>query len=249
MACLAQSGPTVVGIRGAQFTINGQVTYTAAAGFPAADSNLAGTLVNIRAVQAVFDDANYPWQGSRAHPYLSNTMGPVFFDYPDGPWDPDRNTREFVEALPDWRRCGILAFTVNLQGGGPTDGNYGERGPMQPHLNSGFDSVGNLEPAYARRLTRVLEAADRLGMVVLVGFFYQGSDERIALAPGDRNVRAAIVNGVRFLASLPHRNVLIEINNETSVGGYSHPILRPDGAVEAVELAKTEAAGRFPRFR
>src|ERR1035438_3231348 len=126
----AQAQSTVVGIRGSQFTINGHPTYTAEAGFPKADANLAGTLLNVRAVQAIFDDANYPRQGSRANPYSSNTMGAVAFDYPDGKWDAERQTAEFVKALPDWRRCGLLAFTVNLQGGGPTDGNYGENGPM-----------------------------------------------------------------------------------------------------------------------
>ena len=68
----------------------------------------------------------------------------------------------------------------------------------------------------------------------------------MTIAPDSRYVRRAITSGVEFLKSLPHRNVLIEINNETSVGGYSHPILQPDGAVEAVALAKQVAAGEFP---
>ncbi|MBI4873059.1 MAG: hypothetical protein HY822_00350, partial [Acidobacteria bacterium] len=144
-------GQTVVGIRGPYFTLNGRLTYTAEAGFPKANPNLTGTLLNVRAVQAIFDDANYPQGGSRARPYTSNTMGPVSFEYPGGKWDPERNTDELVAALPDWRRCGLLAFTINLQGGGPTDGNYGESGPTQPHVNSSFDEEGNLKPAYARR--------------------------------------------------------------------------------------------------
>ncbi|MCL4401233.1 MAG: hypothetical protein M1436_01025, partial [Acidobacteria bacterium] len=240
------SQTTVVGIRGSQFTINGHPTYTGASGFPGADTNLTGTLLNVRAVQALFDDANYPGSGSRAHPYSSNTMGAVAFDYPDGKWDPERNTREFIDALPSWRRCGLLAFTVNLQGGGPTDGNYGERGPAQPHDNSGFDPEGNLKPAYAKRLEKVIAAADRLGMVAIVGFFYQGEDERVKITPDERYVRAALTNGIEFLKSLPHRNILVEINNETSVRGYSHPMLQPDGAVEAVRLARKVAAGRLP---
>ena len=83
LPCIAQ-GATVVGIRGSFFTINGHPTYTPEAGFPNADTNLTGTLLNVRAVQAIFDDANYPRQGSRANPYVSNTMGAVSFDYPDG---------------------------------------------------------------------------------------------------------------------------------------------------------------------
>ena len=237
------SGSTVVGIRGWQFTINGQVTYTRASGFPNADPNLAGTLLNVRAVQAVFDDANYPNGGSRAHPYRSNTMGDIFWDYPDGPWDPERNVREFLAALPDWRRCGLLAFTVNLQGGGPPDGNYGERGYLQPQNNSGFDPEGNLKPAYASRLRRIIAEADRQGMVVIAGFFYFGSNERIQLAPDDRYVKEAIRQGCRFLRQLPYRNVLIEINNETNAASYKHRILQPNGALDAVLLAQ-ETVGR-----
>lgn len=237
---------TVVGIRGSRFTINGNPSYTAASGFPAADSNLEGTLLNVRAVQAVFDDANYPKQGSRAHPYPTNTMGDIFWDYPDGPWDPERNVREFLAALPDWRRCGVLAFTVNLQGGGPPDGNYGERVTMQPHLNSGFDPHGNLKPAYADRLRRIIAEADRLGMVAIVGFFYFGSNERIEITPDDRYVKEAIREGCRFLKELPHRNVLIEINNETNPRSYKHHILQPDGALDAVLLAQQTVDHQIP---
>jgi hypothetical protein len=243
----AQERRTVIGIRGSVFTINGEPTYTPRTGFPNADSNLIGTLLNVRAVQALFDDANYPEKGgARSNPYSSNTMGAVAFEYPNGKWDPDRNVQEFVDALPDWRGAGLLAFTVNLQGGGPVDGNYGENVPMQPHYNSGFDPEGNLKPAYAKRLEKVLAAADRLGMIVIVGFFYQGSDERIRIVADDAHIRSAVVNGIRFLRSLPHRNVLIEINNETSVRGYSHPMLQPDGIYELVRLAKAEAGRDFP---
>ena len=246
-------GQTVVSIRGSQFTINGHPTYAPAAGFPNADANLAGILLNVRAVQALFDDANYPTQGTRQNPYLSNTMGKVWFEYPEGKWDPDRNNREFIAALKDWRRCGLLAFTVNLQGGGPVDGNYGEhisqRQPhydQQPQHNSGFDPEGSLKPAYAERLRNIIVEADRLGMVVIVGFFYQGSDERIQLAPDNRYVRNAIVNGCRFLKELPYRNLLIEINNETNPRGYVHPILQPDGALEAVLLAQKIVEKQIP---
>ena len=188
---VAQSTPTVVGIRGPLFTINGHPTYTPEAGFPNADPNLIGTLLNVRAVQAVFDDANYPKQGTRQNPYPTAVMGAVSWDYPDtGKWDPERNTQEFIAALPAWRRAGLLAFTVNLQGGGPTDGNYGNFGPGgQPHDNSGFDAEGNLKPAYAKRLQNIIAAADRNGMVVIVGLFYFGQDSRVATTPDDGNLR------------------------------------------------------------
>ena len=96
-----------------------------------------------------------------------------------------------------------MAFTVNLQGGGPPDGNYGEKITLQPHNNSGFDEHGNLKPAYAGRLRRLIAEADRLGMVAIVGFFYFGSNERIEITPDDRYVKEAIRQGCRFLKELP----------------------------------------------
>ncbi len=75
---------TRVGIRGSQFTINGHPTYTPAAGFPNADPNIAGILLNVRAVQAIFDDVNYPVHGSRENPYPTHSMGLIHFEYPDG---------------------------------------------------------------------------------------------------------------------------------------------------------------------
>lgn len=241
----AQSTPVVVGIRGPLFTINGHPTYTPEAGFPNADPNLIGTLLNVRAVQAVFDDANYPKQGTRQNPYPTAVMGDVSWDYPDtGKWDPERNTQEFIAALPEWRRAGLLAFTVNLQGGGPTDGNFGMGG--QPVDNSGFDAQGKLKPAYAKRLQNIIAAADRNGMVVIVGLFYFGQDRRLATTPDDGILRQAIVNGIEFLKSLPNRNILVEINNEANPG-YAHPLLRPNERLaEAVLLAKQVAGGRIP---
>jgi hypothetical protein len=60
-------------------------------------------------------------------------------------------------------------------------------------------------------------------------------------------VKAAIGNAIEFLKSLPYRNVLIEINNEISAGRFSsHPILQPEGVLEAVQLIKKLAAGQFP---
>jgi hypothetical protein len=245
-AAPAAAQKTRVGIRGSLFTINGHPTYTPEAGFPKADTNLIGTLLNVRAVQAIFDDANYPQKGSRQNPYKSNTMGDVAFDYPDGKWDPERQTDEFVAALPQWRACGLLAFTVNLQGGGPTDGNFGDIAPTQPEDNTAFDPQGALKPAYARRLEKVIAAADRAGMVVIVGLYYFGQDERVQVTPDNRYIKRGIENAIGFLKSLPYRNVLIEINNETSDSGYGHSILKASGVVDAVLLAKKAAEGEFP---
>ena len=77
---------TVVTIEGDAFHINGAPTY---AGRTYGGRKIEGLLLNARMVQGVFDDLN---PETRA-----------LWDYPDGPWDPDRNTDEFVAAMPAWR--------------------------------------------------------------------------------------------------------------------------------------------------
>ena len=112
-------------------------------------------------VQGIFDDRNPATR--------------PMWDYPDGPWDPDRNTAEFVAAMPAWRDAGLLAFTLNLQGGSPQG--YSKD---QPWHNSAFEADGRLRDDYLRRLETILERADELGMVVIAGLFYFGQDHRLA---------------------------------------------------------------------
>src|SRR5881397_3335109 len=88
---------TTVSIAGNEFHINGKPTY---AGRTWRGHNIQGLLLNSRMVQGIFDDRNPETAGRWA--------------YPDtGKWDPERNTREFIGAMPEWRRRGLLAFTIN----------------------------------------------------------------------------------------------------------------------------------------
>jgi hypothetical protein len=117
--------------------------------------------MNARMVQATFDDLN---AATRAR-----------WAYPDtGEWDPDRNVREFIGMLPIYRQHGLLAVTVNWQGGSPEG--YSRE---QPWENSAFTPDGALRSEYAERMRQVIQAADACGMVVIVGYFYQGQDERL----------------------------------------------------------------------
>ena len=82
---------TVVTIRGDQFYINGQPTYK---GRMWNGHKIEGLLLNSRMVQGIFDDAN-PETVTR-------------WAYKDtGKWDPERNTREFLAAMPEWRKHGL----------------------------------------------------------------------------------------------------------------------------------------------
>src|SRR5258708_18065264 len=160
----APSNPrhTSVSIVGDEFYINGQPTY---AGRAWHGHKLQGLLLNARLVQGIFDDRN------------TNTLS--WWSYPDtGHWDPERNTREFIAAMPEWRRHGLLAFTINLQGGSP-------RGYVsaQPWHNSAFEEDGSLRSDYTARLERILDRADELAMVVILGYFYFGHYARLLDEP------------------------------------------------------------------
>jgi hypothetical protein len=173
-------------------------------------------------VQGIFDDLN-PETRSR-------------WTFPDGtPWDPDRNTREFIAAMPEWKRHGLIAFTLNLQGGSPEG--YSAH---QPWHNSAINRDGSLRPDYLARAGRILDRANSLGMVVILGIFYFGQDERVA---DEAAVIRAVDNTVDWLFSRGDRHVIIEVNNECNVQKYEHAILKPDRVHELIGRVRDRVQG------
>ncbi|MHC4546285.1 MAG: hypothetical protein ACYSYL_17530, partial [Planctomycetota bacterium] len=82
------------------------------------------------------------------------------------------------------------------------------------NLNT-FASYGvNLNPIYSDRMGRIIEAADRRGMVVLVGCLYWGGSRSKWEGWGQEQANAAIANTVRWLKDNNYRNVLVDIDNE-----------------------------------
>jgi hypothetical protein len=201
--------------------INGSPTYE---GVTFEGRRVEGLLMNSRMVQVTFDDRN---PDTRAR-----------WSYPDGPWDPDRNTSEFIAHLPEYRAHGLLAFTINLQGGSP-EGYSND----QPWINSGFEADGSLRPDYAGRVKRVLDAADELGMIVIVGFFYFGQDQYLE---DEQAVRRAVEQATEFLVRGGWRNVIVEIANEVDIPRYDHAIVRPDRCHELINLAGNVCERRLP---
>jgi hypothetical protein len=212
---------TQVSIVGEDFHINGRPTY---AGRVWQGHRIEGLLLNSRMVQAVFDDLN-PETVQR-------------WAYADtGKWDAERNVREFIAAMPEWKRHGLLAFTVNFQGGSP-EGYSGK----QDWESGAFTAEGALRPEFAARMRRVLDAADEQGMVVILGYFYFGQDQRLR---DEAAVLRATDEATRWLLDGGWRNVLVEVNNETNVKAYDHDILRPPRIHELItRVRQTERAGR-----
>lgn len=218
---LAEEPRTRVSIVDDAFHINERPTY---AGRTWKGKRIEGLLLNSRMVQAIFDDLN---PRTRAR-----------WAYPDtNVWDAERNLREFLAAMPLWRKHGLLAVTINLQGGSPQG--YSKE---QPWHNSAFTESGALRPEYVARLERVLARADELGMVVIVGYFYFGQDERLK---DEAAVIAATDAATKWLLMSGFRNVLVEVNNECDVKSYNHEILQPDRVHELIDRVRlAENAGR-----
>ncbi len=209
---------TQVSINGEKFVINGRPTYK---GRVWNGHQIEGLLLNARLVQGIFDDLNPETRANWA--------------YPDtGEWDAERNTREFIQAMPEWRRHGLMAFTINLQGGSPQG--YSK---AQPWRNSALNERGALQQDYMARLERVLDRADELGMAIILGVFYFGQDQRLQ---DEAAVVRALDNVLDWLAERDYGNVLIEVNNECNVR-YSHPVLQPERVHELIERAKAHRHG------
>ncbi len=73
-------------------------------------------------------------------------------------------------------------------------------------------------------MQQVIEKADELGMVVILGYFYFGQDQRLK---DEGAVIAATENATRWVLDQRFGNVLIEVNNECDVAAYDHDILKP----------------------
>jgi hypothetical protein len=203
-----------VTIVGDKFHINGRPTY---AGRTWNGKPIEGLLFNSRMVQATFDDRNPETATKWAFPDTKT-------------WDPDRNTTEFIAEMPGWRKHGLLAVTLNLQGGSPEG--YSKN---QPWHNSAVNADGSLDSKYLARLARVIDKADELGMVVILGVYYFGQDQRVK---DEAAVIAGVDATVDWLASKGYANVLLEINNECDVKAYDHAILMPDRVHELIERAR-----------
>lgn len=220
VSCSNDKHSTSVEIKGEQFYVNGKLTYE---GRNWDGYKIEGLLMNSRMVQGIFDDLNdttvYKWK------------------YPDtGKWDADRNTNEFVNNMEEWHSYGLLSFTINMQGGSPMG--YSSQ---QPWINSAYYEDGSLRDDYLKRLAKILDKANEIGMVPILGLFYFGQDQNLS----DENaVVNAVNNVIDWLIKKEYRNILIEINNECNVR-YDHEILQPHRVHELIEMVKKKENNGF----
>lgn len=194
---------TAVSIDGIHFKINGKSTYEGL------NPEASGMLMNIRMVNAVFDDENPETR-------------------PEG-FDPEANVDSFIKSMDEYKAKGILAFTINLQGGVPG---------YERAINSAFRADASLKPDYMKRVSRVIEAADERGLVIILGLFYQRQDQ---ILPDDDAIRKATENAAAWVRDKGYTNVIIEIANEYVHRGFRDFIKSEDGEVELMNIVRSTA--------
>ena len=116
----------------------------------------------------------------------------------------EQTTRDLIGRLPHYREHGVNTVSVFFMGS-----RFGDV--------KGYRPDASLDPVYAARMGRIIEAADNLGMVVLVGCLYW-SDSRAKEDLVDtwkqEHANRAVANTVRWLRENNYRNVFVDPDNE-----------------------------------
>ena len=193
-----------------------------------------GKLMNLRLCQGLFDDE---WMHER-------------------PFDPEKNTRNLIEALDFYKRHGIMMVNVSLQGGqagydlkvnGIARENGYKYGPEKGTYVSAFRPDGALKQAWLDRLESLLRATDRRGMIVNLMYLYQGQDEQFASTDA---IDAAARNITDWLIDKNFRNVVIDVSNEWDLGGdyWDFDTYIPRHIVQLIELIRRRLQERGADF-
>jgi hypothetical protein len=115
----------------------------------------------------------------------------------------DEEATELIENLDVFKSYGVNTVSVFFMGS-----RFGDVKGYRPNAS--------LDPAYAARMARIIEAADQRGMVVLVGCLYW-SNSRAKEDLGhwrQSHANKAVAHTVRWLTEHDYRNVFIDPDNE-----------------------------------
>ena len=113
---------------------------------------------------------------------------------------------------------------------------------VQPWFNSAYFEDGSLRPDYFSRLEKILNKADELEMVAILGLFYFGQDEHLR---DEKAVINAVNKVIDWLLGKKYKNILIEINNECNIDKYDHEILKPVRVHELIDMVKKKESNGF----
>jgi len=113
----------------------------------------------------------------------------------------DAAADSLIRHLPVFAAYGVNTVSVFFQGS-----RFGDV--------HGYRRDGTLNPVYAARMGRVIEAADAWAMVVLVGCLYWGDSRAKWDIWTQSEANAAVRNKVAFLGERGYGNALVDVDNE-----------------------------------
>jgi hypothetical protein len=113
----------------------------------------------------------------------------------------DETTDELIVNLDTFARYGVNTVSVFFMGS-----RFGDV--------KGYREDATMNPPYTRRMGRIIEAADRRGMVVLVGCLYWSNSKAKWESWTQAQANLAVANTVRWLKENNYRNVFIDVDNE-----------------------------------
>lgn len=211
---------TIVSKLGKQILINGKPVYSEIAN---ANPQSLGLLWNQRMIQGVFDDK----KDRRRYDLFKK-----------GHFSPDENTDDLIKAMPEWYAFGLRAITVGFQGGWPVS-----CVDVREIENNPFGSDGKtIDPEYAKRMDKIIVAADEIGMVIIVSLLYWAQSMRLT---DGRAVVEAVKTGALFIKEHKYTNVILEVANEYNIAPFkSHPIVyESEGMASLLKIAREFSGG------
>ena len=114
----------------------------------------------------------------------------------------------------------------------------------------GYREDGSLDPVYAGRFERIIEAADARAMVVLVGCLYWGDSRAKWESWTQVEANTAVYNSVDWLRQHDYRNVFVDVDNEgmalRSAGFDNRQLVRAGKAADPACIMATNFRGDPP---
>jgi hypothetical protein len=119
----------------------------------------------------------------------------------------DVTTQTLIDSLDLYNAYGVNTVSVFFMGS-----RFGDV--------KGYRPDASLDPVHTRRMARIIEAADKRGMVVIVGCLYWSTSQAKEALGHWTQVEAnrAVANTVQWLKANDYRNVFVDPDNEGMAG-------------------------------
>ena len=142
-------------------------------------------------------------------------------------------TRQLIANLDEYRKYGVNTVSVYYMG---------SRGGFSDPFSADGASI---DRAHQRRMVRIIEECDRRGMAVIVGIFYQRSNEpKLRDWEGARRAVRTVTRSLK-----PFRNLIINVANEQNSSNYTKlpwgRVINPDDIVDLCRIIKQEDPQRL----